>query len=48
MLVAIVCEKMGWTYQEYMEQPDEFIDMLKMKWQAESEYATIKEKEKNL
>jgi hypothetical protein len=35
--IAYVCEKMGWTYTEYMEQPDWFISVLLIKWNAESE-----------
>ncbi len=28
MLIVSICEKFGWTYQEYMDQPLWFIDLL--------------------
>lgn len=38
MITAIVCEKMGWTFQEYMDQPTGFIDILILKWNEDTEY----------
>ena len=31
---VIVCEKMHWTYQQYLEQPRWFIDGLATIWSA--------------
>jgi hypothetical protein len=28
MLIVSICERFGWTYQEYMDQPLWFIDLL--------------------
>ena len=36
MIAAIVCEKMGWTFDEFESQPVWFIDVLLMKWVEES------------
>jgi hypothetical protein len=38
MLAALVCEQMGWTYQQYREQPSFFIDIL-MKMLSERQRA---------
>ena len=35
----IVCDKMKWTYQEYMTQPQEFIQLLITKWQLDNEHS---------
>lgn len=37
MLIAFICERMRWTYTEYMEQPEWFIKTLLMKWKEDSE-----------
>lgn len=37
MQIVSICQEMGWTYQEYMEQPIWFIDSLKDKLQIDSE-----------
>jgi len=34
--IATICEKMGWTFQEYLEQPYDFIEVVKAKLQAEN------------
>ena len=47
-LAVVVCEKMGWTFEEYLDQPDWFMQFLILKWEAEAEYARIKEKETKL
>jgi len=36
--MAIVCEKMQWTLEQYDAQPDWYIRLLLMKWGADSEY----------
>lgn len=35
---AIICEKMGWTYDELQECPEEFIVALRAKWETEGKY----------
>lgn len=44
MLVAVVCEKMHWTYDEYLRQPEWFVDYLFIKWNAEAERANYLER----
>lgn len=36
MVKAILCREMHWTYQEYMEQPAQFITILLTMLQAEA------------
>lgn len=31
MQIVMICELMGWTYYQYMEQPAWFIKLIKMK-----------------
>ncbi len=38
----IVCEKMGWTYQQYLEQPKWFISGLSAMWSAQAKIANKK------
>lgn len=38
MQVAMLCEKMGWTFQQYCSQPDWFIDLLLIKGNLDSQY----------
>lgn len=38
MLAVQVCETMGWTYFEYLEQPLWFIEALLIKWKEETRY----------
>lgn len=38
LLIAIVCEKMHWTYDEFLDQPDWFCKTLLLKWNEESIY----------
>lgn len=40
MMIVLICEKMKWTYQEYLCQPDWFIDTLRIKWNCEAEKTT--------
>lgn len=28
MIVAVICERMGWTYRQYYEQPLHFTELL--------------------
>lgn len=45
MLAVLVCEKFGWTYEEYLRQPDWFIGLISDKMDAESMFAN-REKQK--
>lgn len=36
--MAIVCQRMQWTYQEYLDQPLSFLKVLKMKWIIDNEH----------
>lgn len=38
LLMMVVCDKMHWTYQEYMSQPVEFIMLLTTKWRLDNEH----------
>jgi len=38
MQLVILCEKMKWTYEEYLKQPDWFLDLLTLKMNLDSEY----------
>jgi hypothetical protein len=44
MLIATVCEKMHWTYNEYLEQPNWIIQTLLIKWNIENEVANKQNK----
>ena len=37
MQIVSICQETGWTYQEYMNQPKWFIDLLKDKLQIDSD-----------
>lgn len=37
MVRAIVCRAMGWTWQEYEEQPNHFIDVIIAMLKAQNE-----------
>jgi len=37
MEIVAVCQEMGWTYYEYMEQPNWFLELVRMKLQMDSE-----------
>ncbi|MFA5128576.1 MAG: hypothetical protein WC445_01265 [Patescibacteria group bacterium] len=37
MSIIMVCDRMKWTYEEYLEQPKWFIDTLRIKWNCEAE-----------
>lgn len=36
--MAIICERMHWTYQEYANQPVNFLEVLKLKWTLDNEH----------
>lgn len=35
MYIVAICEKYGWTWQEYMSQPYFFLELIKEKWQID-------------
>ncbi len=37
-MAALICEKMGWTYQQYMDQPVWFLKTLVLKWSEEAQH----------
>ena len=39
MSVVVVCQEMGWTYLEYVEQPSWFLSMVMDKLQIDSRKA---------
>lgn len=39
MLIAAVCEKMGWDYHTYMEQPVWFLRLLAHKFEIDAKNA---------
>ena len=36
MQIPIICESFGWTYQEYIEQPTWFINLIKERMQIDA------------
>lgn len=44
LVVAIVCERMGWTYWDFEAAPVWLVDTLLMKWTAEARHAKEQEK----
>jgi hypothetical protein len=47
MIVAILCREMGWTWQEYQNQPAWFIDILLEMLKAEGEEIKRRRRETN-
>jgi len=37
MIVVAICQEMGWTYDEYLDSPKWFIDLIKTKLEIDSE-----------
>lgn len=37
MFMVIVCEKFGWTYYEYLEQPTFFVDLIREKMSIDAQ-----------
>jgi hypothetical protein len=44
-VIAEICEKFGWTYNEYMEQPMWFLETIVEKLKQENEVMRIKQRE---
>lgn len=44
MIVAVICEKMGWTYQQYHEQPLFFTELLIRKLDIDNKKANVASK----
>lgn len=42
--MAIVCEKMGWTFDQYLSQPTWFINLLLAKFSADTKNAEMMRK----
>lgn len=36
MQIALICKEYGWTYDEYMDQPEEFTDAIIARRQVEA------------
>jgi len=41
---TIICERMGWTYDELQETPEYFIDALVARWAVEQKYQEEEQK----
>ena len=39
MLILEICEKYGWTYNGYMDQPNWFLELAKIKYSLDNEKA---------
>lgn len=37
MAVSLICERFGWTYQEYLDQPEEFTQAIMARLEVEAE-----------
>ncbi|MCK5015451.1 MAG: hypothetical protein KAS32_00100 [Candidatus Peribacteraceae bacterium] len=44
MFEVVVCEKFGWTYEEYMNQPLDFIELIKHKYKVDGKRQTMQSK----
>ena len=42
LLIVCFCEEFGWTYQEAMEQPLWFINLIRDKWEIDTKKANAK------
>jgi len=42
--MVFICDKMRWTYDEYMSQPQFFLKMLLLKWGLDAEHLDTKTK----
>lgn len=38
IMMLVVCDRMKWTFQEYMQQPEAFIKSLILKWSLDAEH----------
>ena len=41
---TVICEKMGWTYQELQDTPESFIVALEARWQVEAKHQASEQK----
>lgn len=39
MQIVVMCETFGWTYQQYIEQPTWFIELIREKMKIDSQIA---------
>lgn len=39
MQMVVICETFGWTYQEYLEQPVPFLNLIKEKMRLDAQRA---------
>lgn len=39
MIVVAICETFGWTYDQYLDQPTHFIDLIKDKMSVDAQRA---------
>jgi len=46
ILIAEICEKFGWTYQQYLEQPAWFVELIVEKIKMEGEEMKRRERER--
>lgn len=44
MLIAELCEKYGWTYSEYMSNPQWFLDLIERKYVIDAKRAEMASK----
>ena len=45
IVIAEICEKFGWTLEQYLNQPNWFLDIIKEKMRVEGEYQRKQEKD---
>ena len=38
MWIAVVCEHMHWTYDEYLDNPNRFLDVIRIKLEEDGLY----------
>lgn len=38
IIAAMICEKTGWTYDQYLDQPASFIELMKLKMRLDVEH----------
>lgn len=44
VVVAEICERFGWTYEQYWDQPASFLEVIRVKMQVENEYREKEQK----
>ena len=45
MHAAVICREFGWTYEEYLDQPKDFLDIIALMLKNKAEVAEIKSKQ---